>query len=69
MKPLLLTPALLLAACQGPQRTAERAAVPIEPAPAPIAAAPAAEDAPALPRWTHSDRAEHAVRAWVRDLR
>lgn len=67
MKTLLLPLALVAVACQAPQRA--QAVHQSVPAPAPQAAAEPADDAaaPALPRWNHLDRAEYAVRQWVRD--
>lgn len=67
MKSLVLPLALLAVACQAPQR-APRASHSI-PAPAPEAAPAEEPGDPELPRWNHLDRAEFAVRQWVRDRR
>lgn len=65
MKFLLLPLALVGAACQAPQRA--HSVHQSVPAPAPQAAPADEAAAPALPRWNHLDRAEFAVRQWVRD--
>lgn len=71
MKLTLLSLALLLGSCQ---TTDTASSSPIDPASAPALPAPAltapAAAAPmeaALPRWNHLDRAQFAVRSWVRD--
>ena len=70
MKVTLLSITLLLGACQSTDTVSSSPINP--PAASALEAPPAASPAPAaakmrLPRWNHLDRAQFAVRDWVRD--
>lgn len=62
MKVQVLCLVLLCGACQAPRTAPVSSSLP-----APEPAAVEQGDESTLPRWNHLDRAEHAVRAWVRD--
>lgn len=70
MKMFLLGLTLLCGSCQSFQGASDTAPAPLPADTLSVSAsplAPAAETEQTLPRFNHLDRAEHAVRAWVRD--